>query len=88
MIGNICCFEAIGQGVFPYELLASQRCFPASEQDANSAFKYSGTSRVITIEGLEPPNHNLWKSYGWTIRIISGFGPCKEDYTKYHTWPC
>ncbi len=88
MNGNVCCFEASGRGAFPHELLANQMCFPASKRDAISAFDYTGSGRTITMKGLEPPSRNLWLSYGWTIRMIPGFGPLNEDYTKYHTWPC
>jgi hypothetical protein len=88
MSGNMYCFEAIGKGFFPHELLANQKCFPSSREDAISAFEYAGSYRTIALKGREAPNHNLWKSYGWTVRLVSGIAPYREDYAKYHTWPC
>ena len=88
MSGNGYCFEAVGRGAFPYELLANQRCFPESSEDAINAFEYNETYRSIRLKSAVAPNNNLWKSYGWTIRVISGYIPAKEDYNIYHTWPC
>jgi len=88
MNGNIYYFEVNGHGAFPHELLANQSCFPESKEDAVSAFEHSGSYRTVKLKGMYSPNKNLWRSYGWTVRLISGLSSDKEDYNIYHTWPC
>ncbi len=80
-------FFVIGSGGFPYPLLSTQGCFPATESDAENAFKLSGSRRTINMKSIRAPSPNLWRSCGWTLHGAAA--PCKaEDYTRYHTWPC
>ena len=88
MNGEIYTFEAAGRANFPYELLANERCFPASKEDAANAFEYSNTLRIISLKSHKLPNKDLWRSYGWNVRGLPDALFAKEDYTIYHTWPC
>ena len=88
MNGSTYIFIASGSGRFPHKLLAQQRCFPESDNDAIRAFEYHGTYRPVSLSGMQAPNENIWKSYGWSVRLVRGIPPTKEDYSEYHTWPC
>jgi hypothetical protein len=84
---NMYTFLVIGSGDFPYSLLSTQSCFPATETDAKSVFELSYSRRTISMKSIRAPSPNLWKSFGWTLcGAVTACG--KEDYTKYHTWPC
>ena len=87
MIGKTHFFEITGSGMFPHRLLAEQRCFPEEESDAIKAFERSGFNRTIKLKSIVAPNPDLWRSYGWMVRLTSNNIP-PEDYTNYHTWPC
>jgi hypothetical protein len=88
MIGNIYLFEVTGSGEFPTSLLADQSCFPKTTEDAYNAFEFSSSIRTISLKSIKIPNVDLWRSYGWSISGLPDSLFQKEDYTKYHTWPC
>jgi hypothetical protein len=87
MIGKTYFFEITGSGKFPHKLLAEQNCFPEKNNDAVTAFERAGSNRTIRMKSITPPNVDLWRSYGWSIHVLSLTTP-PEDYTLYHTWPC
>jgi len=88
MIGNIYLFEVTGSGKFPTNLLADQSCFPKTVEDAHNAFEFSSSRRTISLKGIRIPSPDLWLSYGWSIGRLPDALFEKEDYDKYHTWPC
>ena len=88
MSDNMYKFTVSGSKYFPVELLAEQKCFPATKEDADSMANYGGSYRIIDFVSLTRPNVNLWRYHGWSIRHNSGFTEYPEDYSTYHTWPC
>ena len=81
-------FTVSGIRSFPMELLAEQKCFPATKEDADSISKYEDSHRTIDFVSLVRPSVNLWRYYGWSITRNSEFTEYPEDYSIYHTWPC
>ncbi len=77
-------FTVKGSGSFPYVLLQRGKCYPEREVDVDSMFNYT-SSRTINLIGF-PPNEDSWRSFGWMVISQPPF--YKEEYVKYHTWPC
>lgn len=77
-------FSVKGSGDFPYAMLQRGKCYPEAEVDVENMLSYS-SPRTINLVGFLQ-SEDSWRSFGWMV--VSGPPLYKEEYTKYHTWPC
>lgn len=67
-------FIVEGSGVFPFDMLRYDQCWPKSETTDSAAIErttrhvYSGDEKV-TLVGLGKPTEGRWNSFGW--RVVS-----------------
>lgn len=64
-------FSVEGNGEFPFELMRTQECVPASEQDHQRIFA-DGRRRVALAysESMDVwcgPSLHLWRTMGWPV---------------------
>jgi hypothetical protein len=65
-------FTVEGRGVFPFDMLRYDLCWPASESESNRLDLYSLpqdaiSQRRIHLRGLKPPTAARWRSFGWEV---------------------
>lgn len=67
-------FIVEGSGAFPVDMLRRDRCFPATEADANAIdlCRFDSLPRSIVLHRPEGgrwwmPNYGRWQSYGWRV---------------------
>lgn len=66
-------FEVRGHGMFPFDMLRYDRCFPASERDSHTIqenTRVRGPVQTITLTMADPkrrPTEARWRSFGWEV---------------------
>lgn len=69
-------FTVTGHGVFPFDMLRYDRCFPATERDSHTVEHTTrgrlatGEARTVTLTMADPkrlPTEARWQSFGWTV---------------------
>jgi hypothetical protein len=55
-----------GRGVFPFDMLRYDRCYPA---DSNAAFNMDRTQdlRFVKLNSWLVPTIDRWSSFGWSV---------------------
>jgi len=70
--GSIFEFTVSGHGVFPYDMLRYDRCWPATE-DMSAKLSWDPRSvravqqRAVTMKGTRLPTIGRWHSFGWHV---------------------
>jgi hypothetical protein len=63
-----------GRGVFPADMLRRDRCFPATEDDANMMQHSDGMRTVNLVHNDErklwQPTDGRWESFGWRVKRV------------------
>jgi hypothetical protein len=61
-------FSVQGRGMFPFDMLRYDLCWPASESDSALLFYNDPHShRHINLKGLKTPTAARWHSFGWEV---------------------
>ena len=62
-------FAVRGEGRFPVEMLAFDRCCPMTEADARLMAKTEHRQLQMLARNLTPgaPNASRWRSFGWAV---------------------
>ncbi len=86
---NLVNFVVVGEGKFPMFMLSKTKCHPKTTEDSalieESLISITKSKRSIRLIG-EQPSDNLWRTLGWSV--VSKPLEMKNDYERYHTWPC
>ena len=69
---NAITFTVHGRGVFPWDMLRYDKCWPATESDSNKLDQYGlptdvMSERTITMRGLVGPTFARWRSFNWEV---------------------
>jgi len=79
-------FQVVGRGVFPYDMLRYDRCFPAHPESAAALHSLTPMAprRTITLirHGKNPrwlPTVDRWSSFGWTVVTEAGYEGGNDD---------
>lgn len=83
-------FTVEGEGIFPFDMLRYDSCWPFTEQYDSSAMRVTmygevpKLRRVVLVTKSEnSPTPARWESFGWAF---IGYGDCRDD-NKYRTLP-
>lgn len=60
-------FTVEGSGVFPYDMLRYDRCWPAHESPDSVQIGRTSRPRQVTLRGLQPATVGRWESFGWKV---------------------
>lgn len=63
---NLHRFMVQGKGRFPFGMLASGRCWPATRGDAQDMASLTGR-RLIRLESHQEFDADCWKNLGWPV---------------------
>lgn len=67
-------FQVTGNGVFPFDMLRKDCCFPRNEEDSYNLIAKG--HRTIILEAAwtdfrTNPTFGRWASFGWDAEVIS-----------------
>lgn len=63
-------FTVTGRGMFPFDMLRYDLCWPASQGDASiiiGSATHPNRGRHINLKGLKTPTAARWHSFGWKV---------------------
>lgn len=67
-------FTVDGSGVFPFDMLRYDHCWPQREADSAEITRTTQprerTPATVKLIGLKRPNEGRWKSFGWTVSEV------------------
>lgn len=65
-------FTVKGGGLFPFDMLRYDQCWPKSESTDSAAIERTtrhghGGTEEVTLVGLNSPTQGRWQSFGWRV---------------------
>ena len=61
-------FEVSGTGIFPFDMLRHDSCWPGSYTSVEGLLEKTG--RVIVMYSDREPTKSRWASFGWAAKKI------------------
>lgn len=72
-IPRVYTFTVVGEGLFPFDMLRYDICYPKRGEDANAIARTTRRERgphSVTLVSSKHPTEERWGAFGWAVESV------------------